>query len=323
MNGQAAVNLPDFYDAAPAPARLRDEVIDGLTRRPKALSPKFFYDERGSRLFDAICLQPEYYPTRTEMAILRARSADIAAMIGPGAVVVEPGAGSCQKVEVLLEAVRPAAYVPADISGTHVRQAASDLVTRHPWLSVTAACADFTQFHHLAGCVPPGRRVVFFPGSTIGNFEPSEARRFLEDVAAFVQPDGGLLIGVDLKKDPALLNAAYNDRSGITAAFNRNLLQRINRELSGDFVCDRFHHRAFYNPEQGRVEMHLISDRRQQVRVDGHWFDFERDENIHTENSYKYDLGQFQLLGRRAGLIPRGVWLDPRRLFSVHWLTAA
>ena len=308
-----------FYDRHPKPADFYREVMEGLTRSPRAIPPKFFYDETGSRLFDAICDTPEYYPTRTEMAILEQHVDEIANLVGPNCLLVEPGAGSTQKVRILLEAVRPEAYMPMDISKDYLREAAQELAADFPWLEVHAACADFTQPLDLPYTPPGVPRVAFFPGSSIGNFEPQRAVAFLANIARMVGPGGGLLIGVDLKKDPSILYAAYNDTQGITAAFNLNLLNRINNELDGDFDPQRFEHRAFYNETEGRIEMHLVSREEQTVRVDNARFAFNEGEGIHTENSYKYGIEEFQAMARQAGFEPVATWTDAERLFSVHY----
>lgn len=311
-----------FYDQHPAPSNFLREVTQGLAHTPRAIPPKFFYDEEGSRLFDRICETPEYYLTRTEHAILRERAGEIGERIGPDCVLIEPGSGSCEKVRLLLDAVRPSAYVPVDISGDYLRLAAETVCRDYPWLDVHAACADFTRPLTLPIRSDGRRRVAFFPGSSIGNFEPSQAVEFLGHLAAVVGPGGGLLIGVDLKKDPAILNAAYNDAEGVTAAFNLNLLTRINRELGADFDAAGFRHEAFYNAEQGRVEMHLISSRDQVVTVAGQQFEFAEGEGIHTECSYKYSVEEFQSVCVRAGFASSAVWTDPEALFSVHYLEA-
>lgn len=311
-----------FYDNHPAPADFLREALEGLSRRPRAIAPKFFYDAQGSRLFERICQTPEYYLTRTERLLLKARAAEVAALIGPECVLVEPGSGSCDKVRLLLEALCPRAYVPIDISGDYLRATADALARDYPWLEVHAACADFTQPIRLPDILQaaPGRRLAFFPGSSIGNFHPAQARAFLGNLARLVGPGGALLIGVDLKKEASVLHAAYNDAEGVTAAFNLNLLQRINRELEGNFVPEAFAHLAFYAPEQGRVEMHLVSRREQIVTVAGHRFKFARGERLHTECSYKYAVEEFQRLAGCAGLVARAVWTDPERLFSLHYL---
>jgi dimethylhistidine N-methyltransferase len=314
---RSALQLTDLH---PTPADLAAEVVAGLRRRPRYIPPKFFYDARGSALFDAITRTPEYYPTRTEIGILRAHAADIAARVGTGTVLVEPGSGSCMKVRLLLEGLRPCAYVPMDISRDHLRVAAEQVAAEFPWLEVHAACTDFTRQMVLPESAPEGPRVAFFPGSSIGNFDPDGATGFLAVVATLVGAGGFLLIGVDLKKAPAVLNAAYDDAAGVTAAFNLNLLARINRELGADFDLDAWRHRAFYNDALGRVEMHLVSTRDQRVQCGGDRFDFGLGETIHTENSYKYSIADFQALAGRAGFSPEAVWTDPADLFSVHLL---
>ena len=311
----------EFIDHSPVETRLRDEVVAGLSRTPKVLSPKLFYDAEGSRLFDAICHTPEYYPTRTEMGILRDKAEEIASLVGEGALLIEPGSGSSDKVRLLLDALRPAVYMPMDISRDHLYEAARRLARAYPWLSVQAACADFTLDETLPLCPPGMRRIVFFPGSTIGNFEPEQAVGFLRRIADLIGSDGGLLIGVDLKKEAAVLNRAYNDAAGITAAFNRNLLQRMRRELRAVVEIERFEHHAFYNSEAGRVEMHLRSTMAQAIEVGGFSFAFEEGETIHTENSYKYSVDEFTALAERGGLRSVQVWSDKDNLFSVHYLT--
>jgi len=310
-----------FYDEHPDLADLREEVIRGLSQRPKSIPPKFFYDARGSTLFDAICDQPEYYPTRTEMAILARHAAEIAAAIGPEAWLVELGCGASRKIRLLLEALRPHAWVGVDISRDFLRGAAQTLACEYPWLEVHAVCTDFSEHLHLPLVEAGGRRrVAFFPGSSIGNFDPPQAERFLRGVAEALGRGGALLIGVDLQKDPAVLDAAYNDAAGVTADFNRNLLVRIRDELGADVDPEAFAHRAFYDAWRGRVEMHLVSLRAQTVRLDGHRFPFQAGETLHTENSYKYTLDGFEHLARRAGYRSQRVWTDERGWFSVHLL---
>jgi dimethylhistidine N-methyltransferase len=313
----------EFHDLHPTPADLAADVLAGLRRRPRYIPPKFFYDAEGSRLFDAITQTPEYYPTRAELSILRAQASEIAARVGTGSLLEEPGGGSCAKVRILLEGLRPCAYVPMDISREHLWLAAEQVAAEFPWLEVHAACTDFTRLLELPASVPAGPRVAFFPGSSIGNFDPPAAADFLAAVAELVGPGGFLLIGVDLKKDRALLDAAYNDAAGITAAFNRLLLTRINRELGADFHLAAWAHRAFYDAALGRIEMHLVSERLQTVRVAGESFDFVAGETIHTENSYKYAIDEFRGLATQAGFRPEAVWTDAGGLFSVHLLRAA
>ncbi|MDH3514090.1 MAG: L-histidine N(alpha)-methyltransferase [Gammaproteobacteria bacterium] len=312
-----------FYDEHPAAATMQEEVLQGLASRPRRIAPKFFYDERGSRLFDAICELPEYYPTRTEMGILDSCAGEVARLAGPDGTLIELGSGASRKIRLLLEAVRPRQYLGIDISREFLRQSAQQLAHDYPRLDVHAACADFMHDIELPDGAIEGRRLAFFPGSTIGNFEPWDAQAFLGRVRRLIQPDGGLLIGVDLKKDPALLNSAYNDSAGLTAEFNLNLLERLRGELGAEVNPQGFRHRAFYNTQRGRVEMHLVSRRAQEIRLNGRRFHFAAGESIHTENSYKYAVGEFHSLARGAGLWPRQVWLDSDRLFSVHYLAVS
>lgn len=310
-----------FYDLAPGEESFRDAVLNGLGRERKSIPCKFFYDARGSALFEAICRLPEYYPTRTEIAILEENAAEIAAQMDPHCRLIELGSGASRKVRILLNALdRPAAYVPVDISGDHLREAALNLAEDFPELPVIAVCADYTRpfaMPPLPG--PRGKRVGFFPGSTIGNFEPSAALRFLANCAQILGPGGEMLIGVDLKKDRAVLDAAYNDRAGVTAAFNLNLLERINRELDGDLDLDRFEHLGFYNGREGRIEIYIRSLSDQEATIAGRRFGFAAGELIHTEYSYKYTVGEFRALAAQAGFRPVDTWTDPNQLFSVHY----
>ncbi|HSV57308.1 MAG TPA: L-histidine N(alpha)-methyltransferase [Variovorax sp.] len=314
-----------LFDALPdAAAGFGRELLAGLLRKPRSISPKFFYDAAGSQLFDAICELPEYYPTRTELSILAERAGEIAAQVGPGAEIIEFGAGSLRKVRYLLDALpAPRRFVPIDISGDHLEVAARRLRADYPRLDVQPLVADYTQPFSL----PPqaegaGPRVGFFPGSTLGNFSPDEALAFLQG-AARVLRGGGLLIGVDLVKDPAMLHAAYNDKQGVTARFNLNLLQRANTELAADFDLAGFSHAAFYNAPLQRIEMHLVSRGAQTVNLMGERLHFAEAETIHTENSYKFTVEGLRTLAARAGFGIGPVWTDRDRLFSVHWLPAA
>ena len=311
-----------FYDEHPGTLSLRQEVHAGLARTPKAIPPKFFYDERGSQLFDRICEQPEYYPTRTEIGILQHNARQIADLAGRGALLIELGSGASKKVRLLLESLQPAAYLGVDISRDFLRTSTEKLARDYPWLEVHAACADFSSGLSLPQCPASWRRLAFYPGSSIGNFEPGEALEFLRGVRSVLGADGALLVGVDLKKDEARLNAAYNDAQGVTAAFNLNLLHRIRDELDSDVNPEHFEHRAFYNVAHGRVEMHLVSRRRQTVRVEDRRYEFAPGESIHTECSYKYSVAEFQELARQAGYEPLAAWTDTGELFSVHYLSA-
>ncbi|MFN0038741.1 MAG: L-histidine N(alpha)-methyltransferase [Burkholderiales bacterium] len=298
-------------------------LVAGLRSFPKRVSPKFFYDEPGARLFDQICELPEYYLTRTEFRLLERYADEIAEVIGSRADVVEFGAGSMSKIRILLRALRaPVRYLAVDISTEHMHRHAELLQRDFPALEVTPFAADFTRRIALpAPSQLPCSQVGFFPGSSIGNFTPTEACQFLS-TASDILGGGGILIGVDLIKAPAILHAAYNDSRGVTAAFNKNLLARANRELGADFDLGSFEHYAFFNPGESRVEMHLVSMREQQVRVAGESFHFAAGETLHTENSYKYSVQEFHALARRAGFEPQHVWCDEQRWFSVHWLVA-
>jgi L-histidine Nalpha-methyltransferase len=310
-----------FYDLAPGEESFRDAVTAGLGRAHKRIPCKFFYDARGSTLFEEICRLPEYYPTRTEIGILEENSGDIAAHMGPNCRLIEFGSGASRKARILLrELDRPAAYVPVDISGEHLREAAISLAEDFPSVPVIAVCADYTGPFSL----PPlpganGKRVGFFPGSTIGNFAPDAAVAFLANYARILGPGGEMLIGVDLKKDTDILEAAYNDRAGVTAAFNLNLLERINRELDGELDIDRFEHVAFYNEAEGRVEIYIRSLADQRASIAGERFAFAKNELIHTEYSYKFWVDEFRSLAARAGFRPVDTWTDPGELFSVHY----
>ncbi len=311
----------EFYDLAPGEESFRDAVLKGLGRDPKAIPCKFFYDARGSALFEEICRLPEYYPTRTEIAILEENAGEIAAQMGPHCRVIEFGSGASDKARILLQALdRPAAYVPVDISREHLREAAASLAEDFPDLPVIAVCADYTGPFALPSLPgPDGKRVGFFPGSTIGNFEPEAARRFLANCARILGPGGEMLIGADLKKDTQILEAAYNDRAGVTAAFNLNLLERINREIDGNLDLDRFEHFAFYNESEGRVEIYIRSLVDQTPAIAGRRVTFAAGELIHTEYSYKYSVPEFRALAATAGFRPVDTWTDRAELFSVHY----
>jgi len=302
-----------------------DDVLSGLRTNPKRVPAKYFYDGAGSLLFERITELPEYYPTRCEMQILREHARDIAKLVPAGAALVEFGSGSSKKARIMLRALpKLAAYVPVDICGEMIEQEAIELRLDFSGLQVLPVTADIT--HKFA--LPPGAmvapvRVGFFPGSTIGNFEPFEAAAFLRNAARILGSNATLIVGVDLIKPVDVLNAAYNDAAGITAKFNLNLLVRINRELRGTFKLDTFEHHAFYNRERHRIEMHLASLKRQKVKVAGETIDFRAGETIHTENSYKYSIASLGALARGAGWRPAGVWTDEREYFSIQAFTLA
>ncbi len=309
---------------SPSSKAFLDDVFRGLERRQKELPCKYFYDEAGSRLFDAICGLEEYYPTRTEIALLEAHGAEMAAFIGPGVCLIEFGCGSLLKTRLLLDAlVRPAAFVPIDISDGHLTRSAAALVAEYRGLKVLPVVADFTRPIDLPEQAREltARRAGFFPGSTIGNFDHPSAVRFLRNVAEMTGKGGALLIGVDLKKDEDILVRAYDDRAGVTAAFNLNIIERINRELDGDFDPRAFRHLALYNGDKGRIEMHLVSRKDQTVTIRGRAFRFQDGETIHTENSYKYHVEEFTALAAKAGFSAVKTWVDGNGLFSLHYLT--
>ena len=314
-----------FHDLQPDAGSFLEEVLAGLSGAQKALSPKYFYDARGCELFDAICGLAEYYPTRTEMAMMQECAPEMAMRLGPDCVLIEYGSGTSRKTRVLIAELEPRAYMPVDIAGGQIKVSAMELAAAFPRLKIIAVCADYSRLLTLPEIDTVGarRRVIYFPGSTIGNFTAPEARLFLQNARALAGAEGAMLVGVDLKKDSALLHAAYNDAQGITAEFNLNLLARINRELGANFDLSAFRHRAFYNAGAGRIEMHLESLRTQRVTLGGRSFDFRSGETIHTENSYKYSVGEFQQLARSAGFEPAACWTDPRQWFAVHLLTAS
>jgi len=309
-----------FYDFHPSTDDFYTAVITGLKTEPKQLSPKFFYDAVGSKWFDAITQLPEYYPTRTEIGLLRDYGKEIADLLGHDNLLLELGSGSSLKIRTLLDVLQPAVYMPIDISRQHLQQSAMSIAGDYPDLQVCAVCADYSKAIELPQLSSSYPRVAFFPGSSIGNFEPKEAVLFLQRVATMIGKGGKLLIGVDLRKNPNLLHAAYNDNQGVTAAFNLNLLARINNELRADFAVDDFQHYAFYNPKLYRIEMHLVSMKTQTVCCQGEMFDFQEGESIHSENSYKYSVKAFQQLAAQAGFKALQVWQDKQALFSLHCL---
>lgn len=301
------------------------DVLHGLRQEQRTIPPKYFYDARGSQLFDLICTTPEYYPTRTETGILEQYGTEMAKMCGTSCVLIELGSGSATKTPLLLRHLaNDAVYVPIDICDPWLQESTRQLRSMFPAMRMHPVCADYMQLPPLRLDAHAGlRRVVFFPGSTIGNCTPGEAVQLLRHAAQLTGRDGAMLVGVDCKKPPHILNAAYNDASGHTAAFNLNLLERMQRELDVELDPDGFLHRAFYNEDMGRVEMHLVSKCRQQMRVDGEVFEFGPDETIHTENSYKYTAQEFQSLAREAGWQPEALWADEDGLFNVHYLSLA
>ena len=298
-----------FLDLPAARDDLRADVLAGLAAQPKSIPPKYFYDEAGCRLFEAICKQPEYAVTRTEQALMASRLPEIVQAIGKVDCIIEPGAGDCSKVRVLLDALHPSQLIVLDIAGGALALAAEPLARDYPRLAVTAIGMDF--IHELDAALPhitAGRRLVYYPGSSIGNFSPAEAAAVLTRFRHLAGEAGQLLIGFDLKKNPQQLHQAYNDAAGITTAFNLNLLERLNRELGADFDPAQFRHYAFYNPPAGRIEMHLVSVAEQTVTLAGQSFHFDLGESLHTENSYKYRRDEFSGIANSAGWKLKGEW---------------
>lgn len=323
MNTQAAYLRDD--DRRPPDNFILEVVQRGLSARPKRLPSWLFYDERGSELFEAICAQPEYYLTRCEIALMRAHGAEIAQALGPEVRLVEYGSGHAIKTDILLDHLEsPVAYVPVELSAEPLRQSVQRLTARFPDVAMQPLCADFTRPLRLPIAPRAARRtVIYFPGSTIGNFEAAEAATLLRKMRSEMGESGGILIGADLKKDPAMLEAAYNDAAGITAEFTLNMLAHVNRATGSDFDLARFRHRSRYNPMAGRIETHILSNEEQTVRVGRQQVRFHENEAMQVEYSCKYSLEDFAALARRAGLEVRQVWLDPERMFSVQYLVRA
>ncbi|PSB00776.1 L-histidine N(alpha)-methyltransferase [Merismopedia glauca] len=311
-----------LYDLHPPLDDFRSEAIAGLQKPEKFVSAKFLYDKRGSELFDAICNLEEYYVTRTEMSILQTNAVEIAAKIGDG-VLVEFGSGSSQKVRIILDAMEKLpTYVALDISVQHLYESCVKLAEAYVGLEAIAICTDYTQPIKLPeiSSLKNKHKVAFFPGSSVGNLEPEEVIQFLKNTANLLEPNSSLLIGVDLKKNKSILEPAYDDSHGISAAFALNLLTRINRELGANFNLDNFGYKAFYNAI-GRIEMYIVSLKEQVVNIDGIEIHFQAGELLRTEYSYKYTITEFQELAAQAGFQPQQVWTDPQNLFSLHYLT--
>jgi dimethylhistidine N-methyltransferase len=322
---QDTKDAPVLHDFEPEREAFLAEALDGLQQSPKRLPCKYFYDAEGSKLFDRICALEEYYPTRTELRIMRLHAEEMARALGPDLLLVEYGSGSSAKTRLLLDRLtRPVAYVPVDISREHLLETASALDSQYPHLPVLPVCADFTRDFDLpAAARKPTRTAVYFPGSTIGNFSDEKASALLSGIRARVGEGGAALVGADLVKDRRVLERAYDDAGGVTASFNLNLLRRMNRELGADFELDAFSHRAVWVEEAGRVEMHLVSLVEQVAHVGGSRFHLARGERICTEHSHKYTLPGFAALARRGGFRVERVWMDPEGLFSVQLLRAA
>lgn len=314
--------VPELIDLEPKMGNLLKEVLVGLSKTQKCIDPKFLYDRRGSEIFEMICELPEYYPTRVESRIIKDHAQEMASLIGNDALLIEPGSGACKKVRYILKNLRrPNGYVPIEISKEILLRSVEEIHDEFSDVKVFPVCADFTQDMDLPLSVDyqTGKKVIFFPGSTIGNFHPDEAVTFLKRFSRIIGPKGGLLIGVDLKKDKSILCRAYDDSQGVTAAFNLNLLERLNREVDASFNIGNFRHKAIYNEELGRIEMHIQSLIAQLVRVNQTVFRFREGETIHTECSYKYSVSEFCELAARARLVIKKHWMDPEKLFCVYY----
>lgn len=310
-----------LIDLHPSAADFRADVVHGLTSVPKSIPPKYFYDTRGAALFEEITQLPEYYVTRTEMAIFEAHAREIAGALAQGSLLVEFGSGSARKIRLFFDRMTTLPdYMPIDLSKEQLFAVAAELANAYPAFNVIAVCADYTTIRAIPGGDHYARRVVFFPGSTIGNLDPPEVDSFFAQSRALLSPGDGMILGVDLKKKKAILDAAYDDAAGVTAEFNRNLLRRINAELDADFDPEKFEHVAFFDEARGRIEMHLRARRAMRVRVGDRFFDFMEGETIHTENSYKYSVEEMQAVASRCGFEPATVWTDEAKMFSVHWL---
>ena len=312
-------DLISFYDNHPVAVDTATEILDGLRQNQKSISPKYFYDTQGSKLFDRICTLPDYYPTRVETHLLELHRDDIADHVGDNTMLIELGSGSSEKVRPLLNAIEPDSYLPMDISREHLRQSAERLAQDYPWLDIHAVCIDFTRELEAPVAGDNETATVFFPGSSIGNFEPVQASTLLERIADFLESNDGLLIGVDTKKDVDILERAYNDAQGVTEAFNKNVLTRINNEMEANFEIENFSHNAFYNHEHGRMEMHLVSSCDQIVKIGNESFGFRKSETVHTENSYKYHKSEFDELAQKSGFYSVKTWQDQDNLFNIHF----
>ncbi len=297
----------------------QQELVNGLLAEQKYINPKFFYDKRGSELFEEITKLKEYYPTITERNLLTQYSSEIASFITSSAVIVEPGAGSCEKVQLILDAIRPKAYLPQDVSRRFLEAAVVNLKQKFPWLSVEPIVSDFSKPLQIPEDHRDDQLFVFYPGSTIGNFEPNDAVKFLKNMRQLVNEKGGVLMGVDLQKDVSVLEAAYNDSKDVTAQFNLNILNNVNRHLNSNFDIKTFTHKALYNTELNRIEMHLISTVAQSYNILGHEISFNQGETIHTENSYKYSLACIDKLAEETGFKRVKTWADSKNYFSLNF----
>lgn len=297
-----------------------DEIVSGMSKGVKSISPKFFYDEKGLKIIDAVYELPEYYLTRTEKQILVQAKDEICRLIGPDSIIIEPGSGSSDKIRLFLNDLQPKAYVPMGFSSEYLKKSGESLHGEFPWLDLFVVCTDYVHHFKLPDQLPSGKRVVFYPGSSLGNLEPNEVISFLESLAEAVGKGGGLLIGIDLQKDKDVVELAYNDPKGVCKAFYLNVFDRLNAEYGANFQADNFQYQVKYNEELARVEKYLISNQKQTINIGSHFFEIDTNEPIRAENSYKFTVDQFHALAETVGFSPVRVWTDPLNLFSVHYL---
>jgi L-histidine Nalpha-methyltransferase len=309
-----------YYDAYPESDNDLDDIVKGMSKGQKSISPKFFYDEKGLTIIDAVYELPEYYLTRTEKQIIIEAKEQICQFIGPDAVIIEPGSGSCDKIRLFLNQLRPKAYVPMDFSPEYLKKVGEALHGEYPWLDLHVVCTDYIHNFSLPDALPQGKRVVFFPGSSLGNLEPNEAVSFMDTLAKNIGKGGGLLIGIDLQKEKDVVELAYNDPKGVCKAFYLNVLDRLNAEFGANFQIDNFQYQVKYNEELGRVEKYLVSNQKQIIKIGPNTFELGANESIKAENSYKFTVDQFHTLAETVGFNPVRVWTDPLQLFSVHYL---
>ncbi|MGF1739904.1 L-histidine N(alpha)-methyltransferase [Vibrio profundum] len=323
LNAKQDVKNVSFVSLEQAISDDKNDILSGFMEEQKTINAKYFYDHRGSVLFEKITELPEYYLTRTEKLIMKKHADEMAEVCGDGCVLIEPGSGSSEKVRILLDHLQPQSYVPIDVSGDFLEMSAKKLGSEYPWINIDAICADFSQSLIYSDNIPVGRRVFFYPGSTIGNMNPQDAVAFLKLLNDSIKQgggEGGILIGIDLVKPASLLNSAYNDSQGVTAEFNLNVLNNINTLAHATFNTNNFSHLAQFNEEKSRIEMHLISHCNHSVRVGESLVSFKEGERIHTENSYKYTLSDIGRLAEQAELKVQRTWTDEDSLFSVHYL---
>ncbi len=320
MGSPATIQKLKYFDVYSEHSNDLDEIVSGMSKGNKSISPKFFYDEKGLKIIDAVYELPEYYLTRTEKQILVQAKEEICSLIGSDSVIIEPGSGNSDKVRIFLNDLQPKAYVPMDFSSVYLKKVGESLHGEFPWLDLYVVCTDYVHEFKLPDQLPNGKRVVFFPGSSLGNLEPNEVISFLESLAKGVGKGGGLLIGIDLQKDKDVVELAYNDPKGVCKAFYLNVFDRLNAEYGANFQADNFQYKVSYNEEFARVEKYLVSNQKQTINIGSNFFELETNESIRAENSYKFTVDQFHVLAETVGFSPVRVWTDSLNLFSIHYL---